>query len=374
MLVALRMLNHERGRSALAISGIGIAILLIFLQLGFYFSVPRGGMLIYDALRFDVLLMSPDYAYQGEAPAFPQRRLSQAMALADVTSATALYQASGEWMDAATGIARDVFVMAFDPEQSVFDVPDIERQQASLRLPDTLLVDTATKKEFGELRSGRTVEIERRAERIAGAYRLGTGFVGLGAAVMSDVNFARLFPDQGLTRINLGLLKLRQGADATDVVRRLQEILPADTLATTRADLAAHEVRYWTTRTSIGLLFGFGAVLACIVGMVIMNQILSTQILRQLPQYATLKAIGYTDGQLRQIVVSLAALMAVMGFLPALALSTILYAIMRDATLLPIEMTGTRIAAVLAAALGMSAASALLSARVLRRADPADLF
>ena len=374
MLVALRMLNHERGRSALAISGIGIAILLIFLQLGFYFSVPRGGMLIYDALRFDVLLMSPDYAYQGEAPAFPQRRLSQAMALADVTSATALYQASGEWMDAATGIARDVFVMAFDPEQSVFDVPDIERQQASLRLPDTLLVDTATKKEFGELRSGRTVEIERRAERIAGTYKLGTGFVGLGAAVMSDVNFARLFPNQGLTRINLGLLKLRQGADATDVVRRLQEILPADTLATTRADLAAHEVRYWTTRTSIGLLFGFGAVLACIVGMVIMNQILSTQILRQLPQYATLKAIGYTDGQLRQIVVSLAALMAVMGFLPALALSTILYAIMRDATLLPIEMTGTRIATVLAAALGMSAASALLSARVLRRADPADLF
>ena len=374
MLVALRMLNHERGRSALAISGIGIAILLIFLQLGFYFSVPRGGMLIYDALRFDVLLMSPDYAYQGEAPAFPQRRLSQAMALADVTSATALYQASGEWMDAATGIARDVFVMAFDPEQPVFDVPDIERQQASLSLPDTLLVDTATKKEFGELRSGRTVEIERRAERIAGTYKLGTGFVGLGAAVMSDVNFARLFPDQGLTRINLGLLKLRQGADATDVVRRLQEILPADTLATTRADLAAHEVRYWTTRTSIGLLFGFGAVLACIVGMVIMNQILSTQILRQLPQYATLKAIGYTDGQLRQIVVSLAALMAVMGFLPALALSTILYAIMRDATLLPIEMTGTRIATVLAAALGMSAASALLSARVLRRADPADLF
>ena len=374
MLVALRMLNHERGRSALAISGIGIAILLIFLQLGFYFSVPRGGMLIYDALRFDVLLMSPDYAYQGEAPAFPRRRLSQAMALADVTSATALYQASGEWMDAATGIARDVFVMAFDPEQPVFDVPDIERQQASLRLPDTLLVDTATKKEFGELRSGRTVEIERRAERIAGTYKLGTGFVGLGAAVMSDVNFARLFPNQGLTRINLGLLKLRQGADATDVVRRLQEILPADTLATTRADLAAHEVRYWTTRTSIGLLFGFGAVLACIVGMVIMNQILSTQILRQLPQYATLKAIGYTDGQLRQIVVSLAALMAVMGFLPALALSTILYAIMRDATLLPIEMTGTRIATVLAAALGMSAASALLSARVLRRADPADLF
>jgi putative ABC transport system permease protein len=374
MLVALRMLNHERGRSALAISGIAVAILLIFLQLGFYFSVPRGGMLIYDAMRFDVLLVSPDYAYQGEAPAFPRRRLSQAMALADVMSATALYQASGEWMDAATGIARDVFVMAFDPQQTVFDVPDIERQQAALSLPDRLLVDTATKKEFGELATGRTVEVERRAERIAGTYKLGTGFVGLGAAVTSDVNFARIFPKQGLSQINLGLLKLRPGADAADVVRRLRQILPADTIPLTRADLAAHEVRYWTTRTSTGLLFGFGAVIAFIVGMVIMNQILSTQILRQLPQYATLKAIGYTDGQLRGIVASLAAAMAVMGFLPALAVSYVLYAIMRDATLLPIEMTAARIATVLAAALGMSAASALMSARVLKRADPADLF
>jgi putative ABC transport system permease protein len=66
--------------------------------------------------------------------------------------------------------------------------------------------------------------------------------------------------------------------------------------------------------------------------------------------------------------------MAVMGFLPALVLSAILYAIMRDATLLPIEMTGARIATVFATALAMSAASAVLSARVLRRADPADLF
>jgi putative ABC transport system permease protein len=368
------MLGHERGRSALAICGVGIAILLVFLQLGFYSSVPRGGMLIYDAMRFDILLVSPDYAYQGVSPTFPRRRLSQSLAVDDVTSATAFYQASGEWMDASSGIARDVFVMAFDPEESVFDVPDVKRQQAQLTLPDTLLVDTATQKEFGALTPGRTVEIERRAERIAGTYKLGTGFVGLGAAVTSDVNFARLFPNQGLTQINLGLLKIRPGADPTEVVRRLRGVLPADTMAMTRAELQAHEIRYWTTRTSTGLLFGFGAVIAFIVGMVIMNQILSTQILRQLPQYATLKAIGYTDGQLRGIVLSLAAAMAIMGYVPALALSWLLYATLRAATLLPIEMTPARMGTVLAMALCMSAGSALLSARVLHRADPADLF
>jgi putative ABC transport system permease protein len=374
MLIALRMLSHEKGRSALAVCGIAVAVLLIFLQLGFYFSVPRGGMLVYDAMRFDVLLVSPDYAFQGESSAFPRRRLSQALALDDVTAAMAFYQASGEWMDASSGIARDVFVMAFDPQETVFDVPDIKRQQAILRLPDRLLVDTSTRKEFGKLTPGRTVEVERRAEQIAGTYQLGTGFVGLGAAVTSDINFARIFPNQGLTEINLGLLTLRQGADATDVVRRLQRILPADTMAMTRADLTAREISYWTTRTSTGLLFGFGAVIAFIVGMVIMNQILSTQILRQLPQYATLKAIGYTDSQLRRIVLSLAAAMAAMGFLPALTLSLVVYAMLRSATLLPIEMTPARIAMVLVISLCMSAASALMSARVLQRADPADLF
>jgi len=49
-LVAWRILTHEKGRSGLAIGGIVIAILLMFLQLGFYVSVPRGGLLFYDAM------------------------------------------------------------------------------------------------------------------------------------------------------------------------------------------------------------------------------------------------------------------------------------------------------------------------------------
>jgi len=73
-------------------------------------------------------------------------------------------------------------------------------------------------------------------------------------------------------------------------------------------------------------------------------------------------------------VLSLAAAMAAMGFLPALTLSLVVYAMLRSATLLPIEMTPARIAMVLVISLCMSAASALMSARVLQRADPADLF
>lgn len=374
MLVAWRMLTDEKGRSALAIGGISIALLLVFLQLGFYLAVPRGGMLIYDTMRFDIVLASPDYAFQGLSGSLPRRRVYQALALPEVEQALPFYQQTGEWMTASTGIARDIFVMAFDPAVQIFDIDEITNQQNALRKPDTVLVDRATRKEFGELSEGRVVEIERRAETIIGTYQLGTGFAGLGIAITSDQNFLRLFPGRSLGEVSLGLLRLKAGADPKVVAQRLRDMLPADAQVMTRAELAAFEKRHWTQETSTGLIFGFGAVVSFIVGMAIVNQILSTQILRQLPQYATLKAIGYTEGSLLGIVVSLAVLMAMIGFVPSLMLATVINAVLRRLTLLPLDMTAGLILTVLALALIMAAISALSSARVLRRADPIELF
>ena len=108
--------------------------------------------------------------------------------------------------------------------------------------------------------------------------------------------------------------------------------------------------------------------------MAILYQTLATQVTRQLPQYATLKAIGYTDAYLRNIVLVLAAVMAGVAFAPALAAATVIYDRVRITARLPIEMTGARVLGVLVLALAMSAASAFIAVRILRRADPADLF
>ena len=106
----------------------------------------------------------------------------------------------------------------------------------------------------------------------------------------------------------------------------------------------------------------------------IVYQILATQISRQLPQFATLKAVGYGDRFLSGTVIIMALLIVLAGFFPALTAALGIYAVIREETLLPVEMSATRIAAVFAATLGMAAASAVLSMSSLRRADPADLF
>jgi len=369
-----RLLWHEKGRNALAVGGIFIAVLMIFLQLGFYSCVPKGGMQVYDQLRFDLLMTSTSYVFQGQSYDFPRRRLYQALSLPEVTSAAPFYHSEASWLNMENRLRRDVFVMAFKPDDDVFKQDDIERQREVIKRPDTVLVDAATLAVYGPQVSGRPVEIGERAVTIGGRYSIGTGFLGLGVVLTSDLNFVRMFPDRSLATVSLGLIRLNPGANAGEVAARLRQILPADTKIFTNSELEAEEVKYWRTRTATGLIFGFGVAISIVVGIVILYQTMATQVIRHLAQYATLKAIGYTDGYLSGIVVSMAVTLAAIAFAPSLAAALIVYDKVRAITRLPIEMTAARLAAVLVLSLAMSALSALIAARILRRANPADLF
>ena len=264
--------------------------------------------------------------------------------------------------------------MAFKLEDRSFRVAEIERQLDLLRRPDTVLIDTATLPMYGPQLPGRRVELNNRSVEIAGQFVLGTGFVGLGSVVTSDLNFTRIFPDRSRKEVSLGLVMLQPGSDAAKVAARLRQILPADVTALTRAELADREEAFWRVHTSTGLVFGFGVAVSIIVGGVILYQALATQVTRQLPQYATLKAIGYSDFRLQTIVLTLALLTAVSAFSLAWVAALLTYAKVRTMARLPIEMTALRVALVFATTIGMSAASALLAFRKIRRADPADLF
>lgn len=372
--LAWRILTHDKGRTALALVGIFMAMLLVFIQLGLFFAVPQGGMLLYDNMRFDLLLVSDRYAYQAQPGAFSASRLAAARGSPDVAAATPLYFGSGKWRGGDNGAWLDLFVIGFDPASEVLTPAGIEEQRATLARPDTMLVDTVTRPIFGPLATGRVVEIGDRKMAIGGRYALGTGFMGLGVAVVDTANFARLFPHRGTDLVNLGAITLKPGVDPNRAAADLEKLTGPGTRIFTRASLAAHEAAYWTTRTSVGLIFGSGLLISVVVGIMVVYQVVSAQVSRQLPQFATLKAIGYADRTLAATVAAMALVIAAAGFGPALVAAVWVYRLIRQETLLPVAMTAGHAAVVLAAAFVMAAVSALLALGGLRRADPADVF
>jgi putative ABC transport system permease protein len=372
--LAWRILTNDKRRTALALVGIFMAILLVFVELGFFYAVPRGGLLLYDNMRFDLLLASNQYEYQAQPGAFPLGQLEKVRSSPDVAEATPIYFGVGKWKSGEGGLWPDVFMIGYDPASHIFIPDSINRQTAVLARVDSVLVDSSTRPFFGPLDTGRVVEIDDSKVTIGGQYALGTGFMGLGVALASTANFARLFPQRGSTIVNLGTIRLKAGVDPDRAARDLQKLTGTGTRIFTRQELDAHETAYWTTRTSVGIIFGSGLLISFVVGIMIVYQIVSTQVGRQLPQFATLKAIGYRDRALAATVSAMSLLIVIAGFIPAMVAALGLYSLIRQKTLLPVMMSEMRLLAVFAAALGMAVISALLSVWVLLRADPADVF
>ena len=372
--LAWRILTHEKGRTALAIAGVFMAILLIFVELGFFFAVPQGGMLLYDNMQFDLLMCSNQYEYQAQPGQFPRSQLDRVRTAPEVARATALYFGATKWRSGEDGKLPDVFVIGFDPRERIFKVDDINNQLGVLDKIDRVLVDSGTRPMFGPLTTGRLVKINDQTVTIGGRYDLGTGFMGLGVILVSEPNFARLFPYRSLDQVNLGPVQLKPGVEPEQAAAELRKLVGPDVQIFTRNALETREVAYWTTRTSVGLVFGSGLIISFIVGIMIVYQTLATQVSRQLRQFATLKAIGYANRSLDGTVVTMSLLIVVVGFIPATAAALGLYAVIREETLLPVAMTSIRLGAVFAAILAMASFSALLSLVGLRRADPADMF
>jgi putative ABC transport system permease protein len=117
-----------------------------------------------------------------------------------------------------------------------------------------------------------------------------------------------------------------------------------------------------------------GTIVGFIVGMLISYQIIYTDLSDQLPQYATLKGMGYGSGFLTKVVFEQAALVAVLAYIPAWLLCIAVNRVVEAFALLPLQMTWQQTAISFALTLGMCLLSAALAIRRVITVDPAEVF
>jgi putative ABC transport system permease protein len=371
-------LLHERTRLAVAVSGVGFAVLLIFMNLGFRGALLATATNIYEQFNADLFLLSPQTLEISSSSSFPRTRLKQVAGIEGVEQAMPLYAEYLLWRNPITRVSRAMFVYGINPQDPVFLMPELQEPEAIaiLNQPDVALIDRLSRAEFGPQTTGLETEADRRRIAIGGQYTLGGGFAADGTLIMSDQNFLRFFSPRPLTQINLGLVKLRPDVDVDKVAALMRERLPGDVMVFTKAEIIAHDRRFWVETTAIGFIFGLGVVVSFIVGTVIVYQILYTDIRDHMKEYATLKAMGYSNLYLFQLVLQEAVLLAVLGYIPGLLISLGLYRLTVNATAgsLPVSMNLPRVVFVGALTLIMCSASGLISVRRAVTADPADVF
>ena len=203
----------------------------------------------------------------------------------------------------------------------------------------------------------------------------GGGFSADGYLIVSDQTFLRLFPNRDSGAPNYIFVKAEPGTSAATLAERLSLQLPSvDSVVRTLDEAATADQSYQLTQRPIGVVFGFGVVIGIMVGIIIVYQVLSTDVADHLAEYATFKAIGYRQSFFLGIVFEEAIILALLGFVPGVLISLLLYAGASAATGLPVGMDAARPFLVLAGTILMCAISGAIATRRLAAADPADLF
>ena len=374
------LLTRQPVRLLVALAGISFAGILMFMQLGFRDGLFDASVTAHRLFDADVVLISPRSASSVSMEAFPRRRLVQTLADPDVDGVTPVHWGLMLWRNPETRRNRSILALGFNPDDPFFVDPSLAEKTDALKQKGRILFDQLSRPEFGPIadwyRDGRVVETEIAGNRVrvAGLVSLGTSFGADGNLLTSTETFLDLMPQKPPGAIEVGLVRLKPGADPEQVVSRLRQRLPKDVSVLTKQGFIDFEQNYWKSSTSIGFIFTLGAAMGFVVGCVIVYQVLYTDVGDHLPEYATLMAMGYRLSHLLGVVVREGFYLAAMGYVPAYMAGQGLYWFVRDATKLPVGMDLSRALTVLVMILVMCMLSSFLAMRRLIDADPAEIF
>jgi putative ABC transport system permease protein len=381
--LAWHNLLHQPVRSGVALLGVMFAAVLMFMQLGFLEAVKASATVTYDILSFDICIRSRDYSRLTDARSFDLARLHEAMEVPGVDAATPLWIGMFSWRSPKTGEPRAILALGVPDAAIVFRKKSLqERVDRALDQPRAMLVDTLTRREFGPLDGrlfgnndiGQQVEINDRNLKIVGVFRCGSGLSAGGDMIVSQRDFLACQPQFPAKQASLGLVTLSSGSDASAVAEKLRAALPDDVEVLTRDELLGSEIRHWVWETNYGLIFQSGVLVAVIVGTAIVYQVLASEVAARMPEFATLKAIGYDNAYLIRVMVEQSLLLALIAFAAAWLISVGLYEVTAVGAQIPIRMTWPNVLVVLSLTIALCVVSGLAAIRKAYRADPAELF
>lgn len=377
--VAYLQLKKNPRRLAIAVFGVAMSALGILGQMGFEDSLFRSATRLFEEFDADLVLVSPQYQFMVFPAQFSERRVYQSLSVPGVKSFSSIRLGIAPFKNPVTHINRSVYVVGVTRYAGVFRNAEWESKVRALQEPDMVLFDSRSRPEFGPVgelfKTGPVrTEIANQQVKIADVIEMGASFSADGTVIATDEGFARLFPQRRASLIDIGLLHLKPGSDAKEVLARIRSTLPEDVIAMTMQEFSERERVYWRNTTPAGFIFKTIAILSLLVGSVSVYQILSSDITENLRQYATLKALGFPDSYFLRLTFEKAWLLASIGYPIGFLLAELVYVSATHLTLVPLVMTSARAVGVYCIILVAASVAGVLAILRLRRTDLSELF
>jgi putative ABC transport system permease protein len=378
--LAWLQLRHEKMKLFAAVAGVMVSVVLMWMQLGLLQALFSSAVEFHGSVNGELIVIHGQYEYLLRNQPFSSRLLHRLLGSPHVKEIYPIYTQPLEWKNPWTGEVRTIQCYGIDTDKPAMNLPMLAGQMSKLRQTDVFLYDRKARPGYGpvleEFARGTTVEpeINRRKMTMVGLIELGPSFGADANIIVSQANFLRLVAGRSSGQIDFGVIKLQPGSDVAKLQSQFQAILGNEVDVLTRDELCQRELVYWRRATPIGVVFTTGTFVGFFIGFIVVYQILYTDVTTHLPHFATMKAMGFSDGYLFRMVISQSLQLAILGFVPGSLIAGVLYTGLRSMTQLPLRLEFNRGIFLLAATILMCTISGALAIRKLRTADPADVF
>jgi putative ABC transport system permease protein len=370
--LATRNLFHDRIRLIVTLVGILFSIVLVAVQLGMFLGARHMIADMIDNANGEIWVTTYGAkSFEEGGILLTPRERSAALSAPGVKAVVPILVQFSEWRKPGGGSTNSVLVGTDSEDGGLAPWNIVAGSALDLKLPDAVIVDQSYLGELGINGVGDIAQVEKGRVRVRGMTD-GIRSFTMAPYIFTTLNRARTLlgvPDESSSFF---LIQLEPGANVEAVKAELKSRLTG-TDVLTKGEFRDKSLNQWLFETGAGIGLIVGAALGLVVGVVIVAQTLYSSTKDHLNEFATLRALGSSATYIHKVILSQAALSAILGYVLGMAVAMVVVYFSKYLAL-PMLMTPALATFLFLITLGMCAISAIAAIMKVTKIDPAMVF
>lgn len=329
--VALKMLLGDKAKYLGLVFGVTFATLLIAQQVSIFVGImERTAGTIYSVSEADIWVMDPRVRYIDEVEPMRDVELTNVRSVAGVDWAVPFYKGLTT-IRMPDGLTQQVQLMGVDDVSLVGLCATMVKGDArAIQQPQTAMMDlNGHLFTWGNepLQLGKYIELNDNRLIVSAICEAMPTFMTFPIIYVTYSTAMEMLPPTR-NRMPFVLVKVQEGRDVQEVKNAIHTQTGLQAL--TQKEFAQRSINYYLERTGIPINFGITIMLGVIVGAAITAQTFYIFVVENLKQFAAMKAVGVTNGQLFRIVATQASVVYVMGYSIGIGLTALFFFFTKD--------------------------------------------